>query len=137
MSLVCTLCHTYVTRMYSHIIRMSLVCALVSFVCHSYVLVCHSYATRMYSYVIRMSLVCTRMSFVCHSLCTRMSLVCHSYVLVCHSYVTRLWFYHEPVIISYRQNYRLYHFLRIQVILMSVAALCNFKSRKRIKSIFE
>ena len=66
------LCHSYVTRMYSYVIRMSLAC--------------HPYITRMYSYVIRMSLVCTRMSPVCHS-----------YVLVCHLYVTRLWFYHGPV----------------------------------------
>ena len=60
-------CHPYVTRMYSYVIRMSLVCTHVSFVCHSYVLVCHHhsfvlvchpYVTRMYSNVIRMSLVC-------------------------------------------------------------------------------
>ena len=51
MSLVCTrmssVCHPYVTRMYSYVIRMSLGC--------------HSYAIRMslvcYSYVIRMSIV--------------------------------------------------------------------------------
>ena len=81
MSIVCIhmplLCHS---RLYSYVIRMSLVC------------------TRMYSYVIRMSLVCTRMSSVCHSyvirmslVCTRMSPVCHSYVLVCHPYVTRMY----------------------------------------------
>ena len=79
-------CHAYVTRMYSHVIRMSLVCTLchpyvtritrMLSVCHSYVLLCHPYVTRMYSYVIRMSLVCTRMSSVCHS----------------------MWFYHEPFI---------------------------------------
>ena len=78
--------HPYVTCMYSYVIRMSLVCTRISFICHSYVLVCHLYVTRMYSYVIRMSLVCTRMPFLCHS-----------YVLVCHPYVTRMWFYHEPI----------------------------------------
>ena len=75
-------CHPYVTCMYSYVMRMSLVCTCMSFVCHSYVLVCHSYVTRMYSYVIHMSLVCTRMSFVCHL-----------YLLVCHSYVTRMYLY--------------------------------------------
>ena len=54
-------------RMYSYVIRMSLVCSRVSSVYHSYVLVFHPYVTRMYSHVIRMSLVCTRMSSVCHS----------------------------------------------------------------------
>ena len=55
--------------MYSHVIRMSLVChsyaicmllvcTSMASLCHSYVLVCHPYVTRMYSYVIRMSLVC-------------------------------------------------------------------------------
>ena len=62
--------------------RMSPYVTLMSFVCHSYVLVCQSYVTRLYSYVIRMSLVGTRMSFVCHS-----------YVLVCYLYVTRLYSY--------------------------------------------
>ena len=57
MSLVCTrllfVCHSYVlrmsyvTHMYSYVIRMSLVGTSMSSVCHSYVLVCH-----------RMSLVC-------------------------------------------------------------------------------
>ena len=75
-------CHPYVTCMYSYVMRMSLVCTCMSFVCHSYVLVCHSYVTRMYSYVIHMSLLCTRMSFVCHL-----------YLLVCHSYVTRMYLY--------------------------------------------
>ena len=51
-------CHPYVTRMYSYVIRVSLVCTRMSPVCHSYVLVYHPYVTRMYSYVIRMSLVC-------------------------------------------------------------------------------
>ena len=76
-------CHQYVTRMYSYVIRMSLVCTRMSSVCHSYVLVCHPYVTRMYSYVIRMSLVCTRMSFVCHW-----------DILVCHPHITRMWFCH-------------------------------------------
>ena len=110
-------CHLYVTRMPSCVIRMSLVCARMSSVCHSYILVCHPYVTRMYSYVIRMSLVCTRMSFVCHSyvlvchsyvtrmysyvirmslVCTHMSSACHTYVLVRHPCVTCMWFYHEP-----------------------------------------
>ena len=70
------ICHSYVTHMYSHVIRvylyvirmslvyhpyvthMSLVCTCMSSVCHSYVLVCHQYVTRMYLYVIHMSLVC-------------------------------------------------------------------------------
>ena len=75
-------CHLYVTRMPSCVIRMSLVCARMSSVCHSYILVCHPYVTRMYSYVIRMSLVCTRMSSVCHS-----------YVLICHPHVTPMYSY--------------------------------------------
>ena len=41
MSSVCNsyvlLCHSYVTRMYSCVIRMSLACTFMSFVCHSYV----------------------------------------------------------------------------------------------------
>ena len=96
MSLICTrmpsVCHSYLTRMYSYVIRVSLACTRMSSVCHSHVLVCHSYvlvchpcATRMHLYVIRMPLVCTSMSSVCHS-----------YVLACHPYVTRMWFYHEP-----------------------------------------
>ena len=80
MSLICHscvtrisfVCHSYVNRMYSYIIRMSLVCTRISFICQSSVFVCHSYVTRMYSYVIRMSHVCTRMSSVCHSYVTRM-----------------------------------------------------------------
>ena len=55
MSLVC---HPYATRMYPHFIRMSVVCTLISPVCHLYVLECHSYVTHMYLYVIRMSLDC-------------------------------------------------------------------------------
>ena len=68
-------CHSYVTRIYSYVTRMSSVC-------HSYVLICHSHVTRMYSRVIRMSLVCSRMSS--SLVCSPMSSVCHSYVLVCH-----------------------------------------------------
>ena len=45
-------CHSYVTRMFSYVIRPSVVCTRMSSV--------------MYSFVIRMSLVCTRMSSVCH-----------------------------------------------------------------------
>ena len=63
-------CHSYVTRIYSYIICMSLVCTRMSSVCHLY--------------VIRMPLVSTHMLSVYHS-----------YVLVCHPYVTSMWFYHE------------------------------------------
>ena len=59
-------CYLYVTRMYSHVIRISLVCTCMSSVYHSYVLACYSYITRIYLYVICMSLVCTCMSSVCH-----------------------------------------------------------------------
>ena len=73
MSLVCTcisfMCHTYVIRMHSYVIRMSLVCTGMSFEYHLNLLVCHSYVSRMYTYVIsyitRMSLVCTFMSLEC------------------------------------------------------------------------
>ena len=58
-------CDAYVTRIYSYVIRMSLVCTRMSSVCHSY--------------VIRMSLVCTRMS----SLCRLYVLVYHPSSLVC------------------------------------------------------
>ena len=51
-------CHPYVTRMYSYVICMSLVCTLMSSVCHSFVFVYHPCVTRMYSYVIHMSLIC-------------------------------------------------------------------------------
>ena len=61
-------CHSYVIRIYLHVIRMS-----------SYVLACHPYVTRMYSYVNRMLLVFT-------PTCS----VCQSHVLVCHPYVTRM-----------------------------------------------
>ena len=67
-------CHSYILVCHSYVIRMSLVCTHMSFACHSYVLTCHSYVPRMFSYVIRMSLVCTRMP----------------------SDVTCMWFYHEP-----------------------------------------
>ena len=93
--------HPYVTRIYSYVLQMSLVCSHISsacllgtcmsFVCHSYVLVCHSYVlvyrlhvTAIYLYIIRLSLVCTRMSGVCHT-----------YVLVCHPYVISMRFCHE------------------------------------------
>ena len=75
-------CHSYVTRMYSYVIRMPLVCTRMSSVYHPYVPVCHPHVTCMYSYVMPMSLVCTRMSCVCHS-----------YVPICHPYVTRMYSY--------------------------------------------
>ena len=59
-------CHLYVARIYSYVIRMSLVYTCMSSVCHSYVTVSHPYVTHMYSYVTGMSIVCTRMSSVCH-----------------------------------------------------------------------
>ena len=78
-SLVCTyisyLCQSYV-------IRMSLVCPRMSFFCHPYVLARHPYVTCMYSYVTRMSLVLTGMPFVFPS-----------YVLVCHPYVICMYWY--------------------------------------------
>ena len=83
-------CHLYAIRMYSYVIRVSLVCTRMSYVCHSYVLVCHPYVTRIHSYVIRMSLVFTRMSSVCHSYVIRMSLVCTHMSPVCNPYVTRM-----------------------------------------------
>ena len=46
-------CDAYVTRIYSYVIRMSLVCTRMSSVCHSYVLVCHPYVACTYSYIIR------------------------------------------------------------------------------------
>ena len=75
-------CHPYITRMYSYVIRMLVVCTSMSSVCHLYVLICHPYDTRMYSKVIYMSLICTHMPSVCHS-----------YVFVCHQYVTRMYSY--------------------------------------------
>ena len=36
-------CHSCVSRVYSYLIHMSLVCTCMSSVCHSYVLVCHPY----------------------------------------------------------------------------------------------
>ena len=73
-----SVCQPHVTRMYSHVIRISLVCTRMSFICHLYVLVSDPYVTRMYSHVIHMSLVChphvnvTRM----YSYVIRMSLIC-------------------------------------------------------------
>ena len=60
-------CHLYITRMYLHVIYMSLVCTRISPICHSYVLVCHPHITRMHTYVIRML-------FVCHLYVTRQDL---------------------------------------------------------------
>ena len=52
MSSVCHLyvlvCHPYVTRMYLHVIHMSLICTRMPPVCYSYLLVCHPYVTRMW-----------------------------------------------------------------------------------------
>ena len=62
-----SVCHSYV-------IRISLVCTRMSFVCARMSSVCHSY-------VIRLSLVCTRMPSVL-LVCTRMSFVCHSFVVL-------------------------------------------------------
>ena len=80
-------CHSYVTCMclyfifmYSHAIRMSLMCTLISSICHSCVLLYHLYVTRLNSYVM-----------VCHPYVTRMSIVFHSHLLVCHPYVTRMY----------------------------------------------
>ena len=91
--------HPYVTRMYSYVTGMSLVCTCsyaicmslactrMPLVCHSCLLVCHSYVTRMYSYVIRMSLVSTRMySYVIH-----MSLVC-GFTMNPQNALNLLWF---------------------------------------------
>ena len=110
MSFVCTrmshVCKFYVTRMYGHVIRMSLVyarilskCTRMPFVCQSYALVYDLYVTIMYLRVMvchshllvhhpYVSLVYSCMSFVCHLLCFRTSFVYHSYVLVCHTYVS-------------------------------------------------
>ena len=63
-------------RMYSYVIRMSLVCTCMSIVLMS--LLC----TRMSSYVTHMSLVCNCMPSICHS-----------YVLIYHPYVTPVYFY--------------------------------------------
>ena len=70
-SLVCTRCYQYVTRIFSCVMA-----------CHSYVLVCYPYVTHMYLYAIHMSLVCTGMSSICHS-----------YVLVCHPHITCMYLY--------------------------------------------
>ena len=61
-------CYLHITRMYSYVIRMSLVCTHMSSVCHSYVLVCHSCVTRMYLYLF----------------------VCHPYVTLKYSHVIRI-----------------------------------------------
>ena len=88
MSLVCArmpfVCDSYVTRMYSFLIRMSLVYTRMSSVCHSYVLVCHLYV------ILR----------------TGMSSVCPSYVLICHPYVRRMHSYviHMSLLCSFTMN---------------------------------
>ena len=102
-SFVCTrmllVCHSYVTHMYSCVIRMSHLCARIlsictrmSFACHSYVLVCYLYVTRKYSYVMACHshvLVCDGISLVC----TRISSVCYLNVLACHPCVTGMYWY--------------------------------------------
>ena len=98
---------TYYIYMYSYVIRMSVVCTLMSSVCYLYVLVCNGMSLVLYSYFIRMSLAFIHVSSVCDSyilacypyitrmylqflrmsfVCTRMSSTCHSYVLVYHPY---------------------------------------------------
>ena len=90
MRLICDLmsrvCHPY-------IIRMWLVCTHMSFVCYPYVLVCHSYDSCMCSHLIRMSLVWTHVA----SACTWMPFLCHLYVLVFHLYVTSICSFVIPV----------------------------------------
>ena len=90
---------------HSHVICMSLVCARMSSVCHSHLLICHPYITGMYLYAILMSLLCTCIPsvfqsyvFVCHPYVTRMhsyfihmSLACTRKSSVCHSYVVLPW----------------------------------------------
>ena len=86
----------------SYVIRMSLVCARMSIVYHSYVL------------------IFTRMSFVCYSYvlsCHSHLLVCHAYLLLSHPYVTRIYSY---VTRMYLYVIRMYSY----VILMS--HLCGF-----------
>ena len=113
-------CCPYVTRMYSYVIRISLICTLMSFVCHSYVLVCHTYVTRTYSYVIRMSLICTRMSSVCHS-----------YVLACHPCFTRMYSYaiRMPLVCTHMSSYvtRMYsHVIRMSLICTPMSSVCHW-----------
>ena len=67
-------CHLYVTRIYSYVISMSLVCIRV---------------TCIYSFVIRMSLLCIRMS----PYVTRMSPVLLVCTCICHLGVTRMYCY--------------------------------------------
>ena len=67
MSLVCNCMSSYVLVCHSYVTRISVVFTCMSPVCHSYTLVCHPYVTRIYSYATRMSLVYTRMPSVCHS----------------------------------------------------------------------
>ena len=98
-------CHSYVNRMYSYVVRMSLVC-------HPHV--------SMYSYVIHMSLVCTRQSSTCHSYV----LLCHPYVtrisFVCHSYVDLPWWYSNINFIKYACS------------LFIVCKFCFFLTKKSI-----
>ena len=91
MRLICNLmsrvCHPY-------IIRVWLVRTHMSFVCYPYVLACHPYVTCICLHLIRMSLawthsICMYLDAILMSLvCTRISSICHYYVLLCHSYIT-------------------------------------------------
>ena len=65
------------------VVCMSLVCSLMSSLCHSYVLVCHPFVTRMYLYDILLLLVFSCMSYL-SLVRTCISSFCYSYVLVCH-----------------------------------------------------
>ena len=67
-------CHLYVTRTFLFVIRKSLICVRISFVCPSYVLV----------YVICMSLVCTRMSHIYVFIISRFIMFFENY---CHNYL--------------------------------------------------
>ena len=86
--------------------RLSIVCTVMSHVCHLYVTCIYSYAIHVSLVFARILSVCTRMSFLCHSyvliwngmsfICCSISSECHwsmssvyhSYVLVFYQYVT-------------------------------------------------
>ena len=77
---IINLFHSYVTCLYSYVIRVSLVCTCKLSVCTGMSFVCHLYVTCMYH---------TRMSSVRHSY----ALVCNGVLLVCHQYATRMYSY--------------------------------------------
>ena len=100
MSLVC---HSYVTRIYSHIssvfhmtshnicmwfvcTHMSLLYVFMPSVYQLYILVCRPYVTCVYFYVIRVSLMYTLISSICHTYV----LACHPCVTCIYSYVIRM-----------------------------------------------